>query len=189
MRRLPAALVAAALLALTLPILAVGQTIDPGTPTTIAPAPGTSTSSDGATGTTPTAPGDGSGVAPGATGTAPAAPPATQTTPVPTETTPAPPATSAVPPPVTTQPPPATGQPAPTSEQAPADEGGSSRIALVVLIVLGALVVLIVLALAIARWQAVEPPWWPRARHSLAEFGWRASGAWSDFADWVRLGR
>ena len=41
----------------------------------------------------------------------------------------------------------------------------------------------------IATWQGLEPPWWPRVRHSLAEFGWRASGAWSDFTDWVRLGR
>jgi heme A synthase len=94
-----------------------------------------------------------------------------------------------VPPPATPQPP-AGAQPAPATEPAPAaDSGGSSRLALLVVIVLGALVLALALILAIARWQGVEPPWWPRARHSLAEFGWRASGAWSDFADWVRLGR
>jgi hypothetical protein len=60
---------------------------------------------------------------------------------------------------------------------------------LVALIVLVALVVLLALAWAIAWWQGLEPPWWPRVRHSLAEFGWRASGAWSDFADWLRFGR
>jgi hypothetical protein len=58
-----------------------------------------------------------------------------------------------------------------------------------VLIVLGALVFLVGLIWAVATWMGLEPPWWPRARHSLAELGWRASGAWSDFTDWVRLGR
>jgi hypothetical protein len=60
---------------------------------------------------------------------------------------------------------------------------------LAILIVLLVLLLLLALIWAVMRWQAIEPPWWPRARHSLAEFGWRASGAWSDFTDWLRLGR
>lgn len=185
MRRLLATASATALLAFTLPALAAGQAIDPGTPTTIAP--DTPTDSDGSTGVAP-APGDTTtpdGAAPGATGTEPA-PPATGTTPAPTETAPA--ATAQVPPPATPTPPPAAPQPAPAAESA-SDDAGGGRAGLAVLIVLGALVLLLAVAWAVARWQGVEPPWWPRARHSLAEFGWRASGAWSDFTDWVRLGR
>ena len=48
---------------------------------------------------------------------------------------------------------------------------------------------IIALVWAVAAWQGLEPPWWPRMRHSLAELGWRASGAWADFTDWVRMGR
>lgn len=57
---------------------------------------------------------------------------------------------------------------------------------------LGALAgLLAVLALAwlLARALAWEPGWWPRARHAVQEAGWRASGTWADFTDWVRLGR
>ena len=94
------------------------------------------------------------------------------------------------PPPATaTTPPPAAAQPAPaTTTTAPASDGGAPK-GLVALVVLIALVVLLALAWAIAWWQGLEPPWWPRVRHSLAEFGWRASGAWADFADWMRFGR
>jgi len=50
---------------------------------------------------------------------------------------------------------------------------------------------LAVLALAwlIARALAWEPRFWPRARHACQEAGWRMSGTWADFTDWVRLGR
>lgn len=52
-------------------------------------------------------------------------------------------------------------------------------------------VVLIVLCLAwgAARWWAYEPRWTVSLRHSLAEAGWRLSGTWEEFADWLRLGR
>ena len=51
-----------------------------------------------------------------------------------------------------------------------------------------------VLLLALALWGALRwsgwaPGWSPRARHATAEAGWRASLAWADFRDWVRLGR
>jgi cobalamin biosynthesis Mg chelatase CobN len=173
MRRLSAAVLAALLLVLAVPIAASAQAIDPGTPTTIDPSTGTATQ---APGTTPSS--------------TPAAPPATGTQTVPPQTTTTPPATSALPAPVATQPQPPAAQPAPvTATTNTADDGGSSRIALVVLIMLVALVALVLLIWGVATWQGLEPPWWPRVRHSLAEFGWRASGAWSDFTDWVRLGR
>jgi hypothetical protein len=59
----------------------------------------------------------------------------------------------------------------------------------VLLAVLGALVVLALAAWGAARWWAFEPPWIVRWRHAIAEAGWRAGNAWSEFADWVRLGR
>jgi hypothetical protein len=34
-----------------------------------------------------------------------------------------------------------------------------------------------------------NPPWLQRWRHASHEAGWRASAAWSEFTDWVRLGR
>jgi hypothetical protein len=59
----------------------------------------------------------------------------------------------------------------------------------VLLAVLGALVVLALAAWGAVRWWAFEPPWMLRWRHAIAEAGWRAGNAWSEFADWVRLGR
>jgi len=48
---------------------------------------------------------------------------------------------------------------------------------------------LVALAWLIARALAWEPRWWPGVRHACQEAGWRASGTWADFTDWVRLGR
>jgi cobalamin biosynthesis Mg chelatase CobN len=59
----------------------------------------------------------------------------------------------------------------------------------VLLAVLGVLVVLALALWGAARWWAFEPPWIVRWRHAIAEAGWRAGNAWSEFADWVRLGR
>ena len=42
---------------------------------------------------------------------------------------------------------------------------------------------------AFARWWAWEPHWLARWRHATAEAGWRASAAWAEFTDWLRLGR
>lgn len=60
---------------------------------------------------------------------------------------------------------------------------------LVALAIVGGLMLLGALAYALARWWAWEPRWLVRSRHAGAEAGWRASGAWAEFMDWVRLGR
>lgn len=59
---------------------------------------------------------------------------------------------------------------------------------LVLAVMLGVLLVLAGLWAA-ARWFGFDPPWLARWRHATQEAGWRASAAWSEFADWVRLGR
>ena len=61
--------------------------------------------------------------------------------------------------------------------------GGRRSGTLAALLLLTSLVWLTLRALA---WQ---PTWFPRARHAFHEAGWRASGTWQDFTDWVRLGR
>jgi cobalamin biosynthesis Mg chelatase CobN len=55
-------------------------------------------------------------------------------------------------------------------------------------ILLGALA-LLTLAFGVVRFFAWEPAWAVRFRHAAGEAGWRASSTWSDFADYVRLGR
>jgi hypothetical protein len=57
------------------------------------------------------------------------------------------------------------------------------------LVVLGALIVGVLVLWLIARWWAWEPRWLVRWRHATAEAGWRASAAWAEFTDWLRLGR
>ncbi len=60
---------------------------------------------------------------------------------------------------------------------------------LVLLAVLAALALLAGLLWALARFFALDPPWLAAGRHATAEAGWRASASWSEFSDWVRLGR
>ena len=55
-------------------------------------------------------------------------------------------------------------------------------------ILLGVLA-LCTLAFGVVRFFAWEPAWAVRLRHATGEAGWRASGTWADFADYVRLGR
>ena len=57
------------------------------------------------------------------------------------------------------------------------------------LAVIAGLALLLLIIAAIARWRAWDPPWLRRARHSCSEATWRVSGTWSEFTDWVRLGR
>jgi hypothetical protein len=128
-----------------------------------------------------------------ATSTPAGAPPAspTATTGVPPGTTPPAPGTSAAAP-----------QPAPTSKPAPAVADNAILAAsksrhsdagipapLVALAIIGALMALAALLYGLARWWAWEPHWLVRWRHAGAEAGWRASGSWAEFMDWVRLGR
>jgi len=59
----------------------------------------------------------------------------------------------------------------------------------VLVVVVGTLALLLLLIAGLARWRAWDPPWLRRARHSCAEASWRVGGTWSEFTDWVRLGR
>jgi cobalamin biosynthesis Mg chelatase CobN len=79
--------------------------------------------------------------------------------------------------------------PAPAATQAAASSGSSHKGARLALLVLGALVLILLALWAAARWWAWEPHWLVRWRHATAEAGWRASAAWAEFTDWLRLGR
>jgi hypothetical protein len=60
---------------------------------------------------------------------------------------------------------------------------------LLIIAILAALTLLPALAWYVARLRGAEPRWLPDARHALGEFGFRSSAIWSEFSDWVRLGR
>jgi hypothetical protein len=96
----------------------------------------------------------------------------------------------------------ATPQPQPAPKPAPGaadgairrateDPGGDGGIspALVVLLIAAAAVAIALALVAAARWWVWEPRWLVRWRHATAEAGWRTGTAWSEFADWLRLGR
>ena len=57
------------------------------------------------------------------------------------------------------------------------------------LAILLGILALIALAFGTVRFFAWEPRWAVRMRHAAGEAGWRASGTFSEFADFVRLGR
>jgi hypothetical protein len=59
----------------------------------------------------------------------------------------------------------------------------------VALVILGVVVVAALALWGFARWWAWEPHWLVRWRHAMGEAGWRASAAWAEFTDWLRLGR
>lgn len=73
--------------------------------------------------------------------------------------------------------------------QTAASSGAGTPAPVVALGVLGALIALGGLAYALAHWLAWDPRWAQRTRHAVAEAGWRTGNTWSEFADWVRLGR
>jgi cell division septation protein DedD len=120
-----------------------------------------------------------------APGTAPSTttPPVT-TPPATTQTAPAvPPATMPTTP--TTTPAPAAPQPAAASTAHERD-----RTPLVIaLIALGALVLLALLGWGVARLRGWDPIWTSRMRHAWGEAGFRTTSTWSEFTDWLRLGR
>ncbi|HWF49344.1 MAG TPA: hypothetical protein VG294_01770 [Solirubrobacteraceae bacterium] len=60
---------------------------------------------------------------------------------------------------------------------------------ILILLVLGALLGAAGAALAAARMRGWDPAWAARMRHSWAEAGYRASGIWSEFDDWIRRSR
>jgi hypothetical protein len=61
--------------------------------------------------------------------------------------------------------------------------------AAIVLAAIGALLVLGGIAHGVAHWLGLDPRWAREARHDLAEAGWRVGSLWSEFVDWLRLGR
>ncbi|HKG40047.1 MAG TPA: hypothetical protein VKB25_13750 [Conexibacter sp.] len=105
--------------------------------------------------------------------TAPAVPP------VPAATTPTAPTT-----PTTSAPAPAASQPAAGAAQ----ERDRTPI-LVALIAAGALVLLGLLLWGWARMRGWDPGWVARVRHGWGEAGFRTTSTWTEFTDWLRLGR
>jgi hypothetical protein len=85
---------------------------------------------------------------------------------------------------------PAAGAPTPApATQAAAQPTSTHRGVRLALIVVAALLLMLLALWAFARWWAWEPDWLVRSRHATAEAGWRASAAWAEFTDWLRLGR
>lgn len=132
-----------------------------------------------------------------------------------TATTPAAPSESGAVPPVTTTPvtptTPATGvgstpeQPAlGTTTPAPASAATPSQtqpapavgprkddrtVLVIALVALGGLLLLILAVWGWARLRGWDPGWAMRARHAWGEAGFRTTTTWSEFTDWLRLGR
>jgi cobalamin biosynthesis Mg chelatase CobN len=111
------------------------------------------------------------------------------TTPSTTTTTPAGTATAPAPAPDATPAPPVADDAINAAAQTSDSGADNAPAALVLLFVLGALLLLGALAWVATSWWAWEPAWLVRARHSGSEAGWRASAAWAEFTDWVRLGK
>jgi hypothetical protein len=121
----------------------------------------------------------------GGTGSTPPATttPTVTTPPVTTQTAPAVPATTPTTP-TTTAPAQTTTQPAASGTQE------RDRTPLVVaLIAAGALVLLALLLAGWARMRGWDPGWVARMRHAWGEAGFRTTSTWSEFTDWLRLGR
>ena len=111
-------------------------------------------------------------------------PPVT-TPPATTETAPAAPAATTPTTPATTAPAPAATRPA-----AVAPTRDRDRTPLVIaLIAIGALALLALLAWGWARMRGWDPAWAARTRHAWGEAGLRTTSTWSEFTDWLRLGR
>ena len=79
--------------------------------------------------------------------------------------------------------------PAAAATQPAAPSTSSHKAARLALIVVAALLLMLLALWGFARWWAWEPHWLARWRHATAEAGWRASAAWAEFTDWLRLGR
>jgi cell division septation protein DedD len=128
------------------------------------------------------------GATPSSTTPATTTPPVT-TPPVTTQTAPATPVA-----PTTTPTTPTTTAPMPASTTTqPATSTGTQerdRTPLVVaLVAAGALVLLALLLWGWARMRGWDPGWVARVRHGWGEAGFRTTSTWSEFTDWLRLGR
>ena len=125
------------------------------------------------------APAAGAGSAPGAKGAAPAA-------------TPGAPARAQAPPTPTAEPSPVTSIATDDSialASRATDVASDPPFPVLLLIVLAGMLALGALMFGAARWFAWEPAWTVRFRHAAGEAGWRASSTFSEFADFVRMGR
>jgi hypothetical protein len=125
------------------------------------------------------------GATPGGAGSAvpPVTTPPVTTPPVTTQTAPVAPAATT---PTTIAPAPATTQPAPAAN----GTGERDRTPLVIaLIAVGALLLLALLLWGLARMRGWDPDWVARTRHGWGEAGFRTTSTWSEFTDWLRLGR
>jgi hypothetical protein len=113
------------------------------------------------------------------TPTAPATTPVPTT--APTETAPAAPVAPAATTPTT--------PPAPLPAPAATTESDDGTGLLVALVAAGALLLLALLLWGWARMRGWDPTWVARRRHAWGEAGYRVTSTWSEFTDWLRLGR
>jgi len=126
------------------------------------------------------------GAAPATTTPTTTTPPVT-TPPVTTQTAPAAPVAPATTPttPTATAPAPAAAQP---TTSAGAQERDRTPL-VVALVAAGALVLIALLLWSWARMRGWDPGWVARLRHGWGEAGFRTTSTWSEFTDWLRLGR
>jgi cobalamin biosynthesis Mg chelatase CobN len=122
-----------------------------------------------------------------------ATPPAgvtTPTTPTPTPAAPAPVTTApAATVPQTTPTPPATTAAPAQSQPASTGTGRDQTPLLIALIAVGGLLLAVLLLWGWARLRGWDPTWTARWRQAWGEAGYRTSATWSEFTDWLRLGR
>jgi hypothetical protein len=101
--------------------------------------------------------------------------------------------TSAVPPVTTpttpTAPQPTTAPPATSAPAASAAHHHDRTPLVVAALALGALALLLLALWLLARARGWDPPWIARQRHAWGEAGFRTTTTWSEFTDWLRLGR
>jgi hypothetical protein len=112
--------------------------------------------------------------------TSPAPDAATTTTPAPADTTAAPPPTATTPGAEPAAPPPAA---------ATTDDERDLAPLWIALVAAGALLLLALLLWGVARMRGWDPSWVARTRHAWGEAGFRTTSTWSEFTDWLRLGR
>jgi cobalamin biosynthesis Mg chelatase CobN len=83
----------------------------------------------------------------------------------------------------------ASTQPAPATAQAPAKHSRDTTPLLVAAVAIGLLALLALLTWAWWRFRGLDPSWTKTWRHAWGEAGYRTTSTWSEFTDWLRLGR
>ncbi|HEX4807241.1 MAG TPA: hypothetical protein VFU94_15180 [Conexibacter sp.] len=91
--------------------------------------------------------------------------------------------------PATTTPAPATTAPAPAQPAAAGSSQNDRTPLIVALIALGALLLAALALWGLAQTRGWDPPWVARMRHAWGEAGFRTTSTWTEFTDWLRLGR